>query len=202
MDDFGAVWEGAVNQLGPESLKTFLAAADEPVAFGSAGGGRRLGAVLAVFLSAPQGGGLAVLLTKRAAHLEAHPGQIAFPGGAVEPGDADFLAAALRETWEELGLAAEELEILGRRPLQPVLDRWLIHPHLAWWKAPRALRPDPAEVAAVIVTPLAELACQHQRGSWREKDPNLASRYLVAGGEVLWGATARILARLLDRLCP
>ncbi len=157
--------------------------------------GRRAGAVLLVFMDTSDGPGL--LFTKRAANLEEHPGQISFPGGAVEPEDRDFLAAALRETREEVGLASEELEVLSALPSQPVLDRWLIHPFTAWWTAPRPLAPDPVEVDHVIIATLSELRAQHQPGCWRNPDPTVC-RYLISG-ETLWGATARITARLLDQ---
>ncbi len=158
---------------------------------------RRPGAVMAIFLDTPDGPGL--LFTKRAPHLGEHPGQISFPGGAVEPFDPDFLAAALRETREEIGLSPHELEPLGPWPSQPVLDRWLIHPFAAWWPKPRPLTPAPAEVDRIIITPLAELFRQHSRECWLIPDPAQSCRYQV-GGDTLWGATARITGRALDAL--
>lgn len=158
---------------------------------------RRDGAVMVIFMDhAP---GSAVLFTKRAAALSEHAGQISFPGGRVEKGDLSLRLAALRETYEEVGIEAGELEILSALPPQPVLDHWLIHPFTAWWSAPRRLIPDPAEVDRVIVTPLAELTIQHQRECWHIPDPERACRYQVSG-ELLWGATARIIGRLLDSL--
>ena len=192
-----ASWEEWAG-LDAAAWRKCLAATDEPPSGPESFGKRRIGAVAAAFLLTPAAGP-AVLFTKRASHLDEHPSQISFPGGAVEPGDDDFWTAALREAGEEVGLAGAELEFLGRRPPQPVLDHWLIYPHLAWWAVPRPLQPDPAEVAEILIVPLADLARQHKPGSWRVPDPDLASRYLVVG-DILWGATARIIARLLDCL--
>ena len=158
---------------------------------------RKPGAVSVIFMETDDGP--ALVFTLRTPDLKEHAGQISFPGGAVEPDDPSLLDAAFRETWEEIGIAPEELEPLGALPLQPVLDYWVIHPFLAWWPRPRPLRPNPAEVARIIITPLTELVAQHQRECWLIPDPAKSCRYYISG-ETLWGATARIVGRLLDRL--
>jgi len=157
---------------------------------------RRPGAVSVIFTETETGP--ALVFTKRAADLEEHAGQISFPGGAVEPDDPSLRDAALRETWEEVGIEPEELEPLGTLPQQPVLDHWVIHPFLAWWPRPRPLTPSPAEVDRIIITPLSELLDQHRRECWLIPDPAQSCRYQISG-ETLWGATARIVGRLLDR---
>jgi len=182
-----------LSTLKPDDLK--ILTPGEPEATGD--NQRRLGAVLAIFLETEQGTSL--LFTKRAADLEEHAAQISFPGGAVEPGDRDYQAAALRETWEEIGIEAAELRIITALPCQPVLNTWLIHPFAAWWPSPRPLDPSPAEVERVIIAPLAELQHQHQKECWLEPDPELSCRYLISG-ELLWGATARITGRILEGL--
>lgn len=158
---------------------------------------RRAAAVTAIFLDGADGPSL--LFTKRSAGLGEHAGQISFPGGGVEDSDPSIQAAAFRETSEEIGIEAEELELWGPLPLQPVLDHWLIHPFAAWWERPRPLKPNPAEVDRVIVVSLNELRRQHQTECWMIPDPALSCLYRVSG-ETLWGATARITGRLLDSL--
>ena len=158
---------------------------------------RKIAAVLAVFLETEQGP--ALLFTKRSPALGEHAGQVSFPGGALDPDDADLQSAALREAREEVGLTAGELEVLAPLPLQPVLDRWLIYPFAAWWACPRPLKPSPGEVERIIISPLSELISQHRRDCWQIPDPSHSCRYFISG-ELLWGATARITGRLLDRL--
>lgn len=186
---------GSVISLKSEELREILAGMPGPGPENFPG--RRAGAVLAVFTETERGPGL--LFTKRAADLAEHAGQISFPGGAVEEGDQSLAAAAYRETEEEVGLAAEELEFLGPLPLQPVLQSWLIHPFAVWWPRPRALNYSPAEVEQVLIAPLAELMAQHQRECWLIPDPEKSCRYQI-GEELLWGATARITGKILDRL--
>lgn len=187
--------EEPFSQFRPENLKRHLKYLNNVAE--TTDSKRRDGAVMVIFMA--HRAGPAVLFTKRAADLSEHAGQISFPGGAVEKGDPNLKLAALRETYEEVGIEAGELEILSALPAQPVLDHWLIHPFTAWWGAPRPLRPDPAEVDRVIITPVADLAIQHQRECWLIHDPERACRYQVSG-ELLWGATARIIGRLLDGL--
>lgn len=160
-------------------------------------GKRKQGAVMVIFMSTKTGP--ALLFTKRAPDLEEHAGQISFPGGALEPSDAGHLSAALRETDEEVGIGPEELQVLSPLPLQPVLSSWMIFPFVAWWLKPRALCFNKSEVEQIIMHPLDDLLRQHQAGCWLIADPEHSCRYQL-DGEVLWGATAKITGRLLDRL--
>src|SRR6056297_1110083 len=98
--------------------------------------------------------GLTVLLTERTAHLHAHAGQISFPGGAFEPGDADAVAAALRETEEEVGLAPEQVEVVGRLDTYVTRTGFEVTPVVGLVRPPVLLRPDPFEVADVFEVPL------------------------------------------------
>ncbi len=157
----------------------------------------RLGAVLVIFAETEHGPG--ILFTKRAANLAEHAGQISFPGGAVEKNDESLQAAAYRETWEEVGIEARELDFIAPLPLQPVLQSWLIHPFAVWWAAPRPLNYNLTEVDEVLLAPLSDLVAQHQEKCWLIPDPEKSCRYRISG-ELLWGATARITGRLLDRL--
>lgn len=161
------------------------------------GAHRKAAAVMVIFTDTEDGPGL--LFTKRAASLGHHAGQISFPGGAIEADDDGSLAAALRETGEEVGIQARELEIWASLPSQPVLDSWLIHPFAAWWLEARKLAANPDEVEKIIIAPLKTLYEQHKADCWMTPDPAFSCRYEL-GGETLWGATARITGRLLDRI--
>jgi 8-oxo-dGTP pyrophosphatase MutT (NUDIX family) len=158
-------------------------------------GEHRRSAVLLLF---GQGGdGPDVLLTERAVGLRSHPGQVAFPGGALEPGDAGPAEAAVREAHEETGLDPSGVVVVGQFAdlYLPVSDH-VVTPVLAWWRTPSPVRAHPVEVARVVRVPVAELV-----------DP--AARFLVAHpsgfigpgfgvrGLFVWGFTAGILDRLL-----
>jgi 8-oxo-dGTP pyrophosphatase MutT (NUDIX family) len=165
-------------------------------------GGRR-SAVLILFgpSAAPRADGadgVDVLLTQRSDGLRSHAGQVAFPGGAVDPGDAGPEAAALRESWEETGLDADGVEVLGALPelyLPP--SGYVVTPVLAWWARPSAVGPvDPAEVAHVVRVPLSELLDPANRFSVRHPSGYVGPAF-AAGGLFVWGFTAGLLARIL-----
>lgn len=151
---------------------------------------------------------LDVLLLARAATLRAHPGQIAFPGGRLDPGDAGPVAAALREAREETGLDTDGVEVLGTLEAVPLdYSRHLVTPVIAWWARPSAVRVvDEAESADVFRTPVADLLDPKRRATtvlrrdgqeWRGPGfvvPHATGRYLV------WGFTAMVLDALFDRL--
>jgi 8-oxo-dGTP pyrophosphatase MutT (NUDIX family) len=160
---------------------------------------RRAAAVLVpIVLHEPE---LTVLLTQRTDHLASHAGQVAFPGGKIEPRE-DALAAALRETLEETGLDQSYIEPIGF--LDAYLTRTSFHvvPVVALVKPGFVLAPHEGEVAAVFEVPLRFLMSQenHARHSreWQGKQ-----RYFYAmpyGERYIWGATAGMIMNLYDRL--
>lgn len=146
--------------------------------------------------------GATVLLTRRTAHLSSHAGQIAFPGGRVEPGDADAEAAALRETEEEIGLPAERIDVLGRLDDYVTRTGFEVTPVVALVRPPFILRPDPNEVAEVFEVPLGFLMdpanCAVHDREWK----GLRRRFYAIpyGDRYIWGATAGMLVNLRDAL--
>jgi 8-oxo-dGTP pyrophosphatase MutT (NUDIX family) len=145
---------------------------------------------------------VSVILTTRASALKVHSGQIAFPGGKIEAGDADPAAAALREAWEEIGLEARYVEPLGY--LDPYLtgSGFLIQPIVGKVEPGFELRIDPQEVEDAFEVPLSFLMnADHHELRTREADGVFRRFYAMPYGErLIWGATAGILRNLYERL--
>jgi 8-oxo-dGTP pyrophosphatase MutT (NUDIX family) len=143
-----------------------------------------------------------LVLTKRASGLRHHPGQIALPGGKVDPGDADATAAALREAHEEIGLRPSQVALLGQLPSHRTVTGFAVTPVLSVIRGEFRPRAEPGEVDEVFVLPFRHIAdprsyrVEKRRwlGGWRS--------YYAApfGPYYLWGATARILLALAQRL--
>ncbi len=139
-----------------------------------------------------------VILTRRTEHLPRHPGEISFPGGLAALGEP-LPAAALREAEEELGLAPAEVELLGALP--PVHTRVtgiLIAPFVGALDHEPALRPNPGEIAQVLVLSLAQLAEVGAEVELERGGISFHTHVFDVEGEVVWGATGRIVRALLD----
>ena len=166
--------------------------------------GRKLrqAGVLIAFEETPAG--LRLYLTKRASHLRNHPGQIAFPGGKVDPGDADAQAAALREAHEEIGLDPANVEILGALPTHETVTNFAMTPILGRVRDVFDYRPEPGEVAEVFEVPLAHLADPARFAIEQRRWRGEIRRYYTVpyGPYYIWGATARMLRALADRMAP
>ncbi len=143
-----------------------------------------------------------VLLTQRSANLRNHSGQIAFPGGRIDPTDLSPEAAALRETREEIGLPAERIEVIGRLPDYVTGSGYRITPVLSIVRPGFALELNPAEVDAAFEVPLAFLMdpANHRRQSriWNERERFFYE--MPFGERYIWGVTAGIIRTLYERL--
>lgn len=148
-------------------------------------------------------GGVQVLLTQRTAHLRDHGGQVSFPGGRVEPDDADREATALRETAEEIGLAADRVTLLGRLPGYEIPSGFRITPVVGWVEPPFHVVPDAFEVADIFEAPLTHFLnpANYQRRQFHFCGRNRHYLAIPWDGRYIWGATAGMLycmCRLLD----
>jgi 8-oxo-dGTP pyrophosphatase MutT (NUDIX family) len=145
-----------------------------------------------------------LLFTRRSPALSHHSGQISFPGGSWDPGDDSLAATALRETYEELGIVPEQVQVVGAlTTVFTVVSNFLITPIVGWLgEGPVTLAPNPTEVAEVIEAPLAALADPaifHAEEWVRDGRPHPVYFYDF-GPYRIWGATARILHELLGLL--
>lgn len=143
-----------------------------------------------------------VILTKRSSALKHHPGQIAFPGGKQDDGDADIVAAALREADEEIGLPPDLVQVLGQLPEHETVTGFRVTPVVAVLNQPFQVVPEPGEVAEVFQVPLTHLINRDnyiiESRIWMG-----VRRYYFAvpyGPYYIWGATARILRGLAERM--
>jgi len=146
--------------------------------------------------------GMTVLLTQRTAHLSAHAGQISFPGGRIEEDDTDAIAAALRETEEEVGLPRDHITVISRLDTYVTGTGFEITPVVGIVAPPMPISIDPFEVAEAFEVPLAFILDRrnHQR---IERDMGAHSRsyyVLPYDGRNIWGATAGILVNLAEVL--
>jgi 8-oxo-dGTP pyrophosphatase MutT (NUDIX family) len=140
-----------------------------------------------------------LLMIQRAARMRAHAGQPAFPGGAVDEGDADARAAALREAVEETGLAAEGVRLIGQLP-----DLWLsvsgfvVTPVIAWWEEPSEVwAREPDEVESVTRVRLADLLDPGNRVNVRHPSGYVGPGFRV-NDMLVWGFTGGLIDLILD----
>jgi len=140
-----------------------------------------------------------VLLTQRTAHLSTHAGQIAFPGGKLDETDADAAAAAMREAYEEVGLAPDWLEVLGQMPLYTTGSAFMVTPVVALVRPGFTLQPNAFEVSDVFEVPLAFLMNpanhRHHQVHWQGVPRQWLSMPYHDGVQerFIWGATAGML---------
>lgn len=140
------------------------------------------------------------IFTERHADLRKHAGEISFPGGRQDPGET-LLETALREADEEIGLAPDDVQILGALPpMGTFVSGFRIHPYVGVFPAAREWTVSPREVARVLEFPLADLAAAHRSERLWSKGVPVRTSTFAMGEHLIWGATARILHGFLGRL--
>jgi 8-oxo-dGTP pyrophosphatase MutT (NUDIX family) len=182
-----------------ESVRRVLAARERMETPSSAL--QRASVLLALFATEP-GEAPHLWLVRRSEGVRTHRGQVALPGGKREPSDADFLATALRESHEEIGLRPIDVEVLGVLDDRETITGYLITPYVGWIANPFTPEPLASEVARVFAAPLAAFAEEPRRTRipWQGSEREVLS-YDVAG-EVVWGATASILRHFVELITP
>jgi 8-oxo-dGTP pyrophosphatase MutT (NUDIX family) len=147
------------------------------------------------------GGELHAVFTKRRDDLRRHPGEISFPGGRYDEGESDLRATALREAHEEIGLPAEAVEIVGAlQPTPTIATGYAVYPFVGLIEPGRTWTLSAREVAEVIELPLSALRAGYGRRRLLRRGLPIRTDTYVVADHLIWGATARILSDLFDRL--
>ena len=147
------------------------------------------------------GGRLHAVFTRRRDDLRRHAGEISFPGGRQDPGEADLRRTALREAEEEIGLPGEAVELIGAlQPTPTIATNYAVYPFVGLIEPGRTWTPSAAEVDAVLELPLDRLRAGSERRRLRRRGVPFRTDVYVVDEHLIWGATARILADLLRRI--
>jgi 8-oxo-dGTP pyrophosphatase MutT (NUDIX family) len=148
-------------------------------------------------------GELVAVLTERRADLRRHAGEISFPGGRRDEGDVDLVATALREAHEEIGLPPEAVEVIGAlQPTPTIATGYAVYPFVGLIEPGQDWKLSPREVAEVLELPLAALSAGYGRRRLIRRGIPIRTDTYIVDDRLIWGATARILADLFDRLGP
>ncbi|MBV9336745.1 MAG: CoA pyrophosphatase [Solirubrobacterales bacterium] len=148
-------------------------------------------------------GRLHAVFTKRHNDLRRHPGEISFPGGRYDEGEPDLRATALREANEEIGLPSDAVDIVGAlQPTATIATGYAVYPFVGLIAAGRRWKPSAGEVAEVLELPLDTLLMGYARRRLLRRGVPIRTDTYVVGDHLIWGATARILADLFDRIGP
>ncbi|MFP4469692.1 MAG: NUDIX hydrolase [Bacteroidales bacterium] len=181
----------AQRKLEPVTRKTYLETADQNKA--------RYSGVMALFYACDDQ--IRLVFIRRTEYNGVHSGQISFPGGRYEPGDENLKETALRETFEEIGVPADKINVIGKlTDLYIPPSNFMVEPYVGYLDAPLQFVPDPAEVNEIFSVSLDDLL---KTKNLQTKTIETAGRkidvacYFVEG-KVIWGATSMILSELLD----
>jgi 8-oxo-dGTP pyrophosphatase MutT (NUDIX family) len=146
---------------------------------------------------------LTTVFTERRADLRRHAGEISFPGGRQDEPDEDLRMTALREADEEIGLPASEVELVGALPpVGTFVTGYRIYPFVGRIPPGRVWTLQESEVAQVLEFSLADLVAGHEMKRLVRKGVPIKTPTYTVDGHLIWGATARIVQSLLERLAP
>jgi 8-oxo-dGTP pyrophosphatase MutT (NUDIX family) len=149
-----------------------------------------------------EGGRLHAVFTKRPADMRRHAGEISFPGGRMDD-DEDLRDTALREAEEEIGLAREQVQVVGALPpTGTIVTNYAVYPFVGLTGSGNVFRPNPMEVDQVVELALHDLIDGFERKRLIRRGVPIKTDTYTVGGHLIWGATARILGTLLERLRP
>lgn len=165
---------------------------------------RAPGSVKAAVLVAlyEEGGRLHAVFTKRPADMRRHAGEISFPGGRMDDHE-DLRDTALREAEEEIGLAREQVQVVGALPpIGTIVTNYAVYPFVGLTGSGNAFRPNPMEVDQVVELALPDLIDGFERKRLIRRGVPIKTDTYTVGGHLIWGATARILGTLLERVRP
>ena len=147
------------------------------------------------------GGELHAVFTRRREDLRRHPGEISFPGGRQDDDETDLRLTALREAEEEIGLPPRAVELVGAlQPTPTIATNYAVYPFVGLIEPGRAWQPSANEVAEVMEVPLRTLRAGYERRRLMRRGVPFRTDVYVVGEDVIWGATARMVGDLLDRL--
>jgi 8-oxo-dGTP pyrophosphatase MutT (NUDIX family) len=183
----------------PEQLREVLLTAEEAAAMDAPG--RTDAAVLVpLYLDS---GALHAVFTKRREDLKRHAGEISFPGGRQDAPDEDLRTTALREAYEEIGLPPQEVELVGALPPTPtIVTNYRIHPFVGVIKAGHEWTPQPTEVEEILELSLPEVQAGFEMKRLIRRGVPFKTPTYTVDGNLIWGATARIVQTLLERIAP
>ena len=147
------------------------------------------------------GGSLHAVFTRRREDLRRHAGEISFPGGRQDEPDEDLVRTALREAEEEIGLPSDAVEILGAlQPTPTIATNYAIYPFVGRIEPGHVWKPSASEVAEVLELSLDDLRAGYGRRRLLRRGVPFRTDVYVVDDNLIWGATARILGDLLDRV--
>jgi 8-oxo-dGTP pyrophosphatase MutT (NUDIX family) len=183
----------------PDQLRELLLTPEQAAEL-DAPGTKDAGVLIPLYLDA---GELHAVFTKRREDLKRHAGEISFPGGRQDFPDEDLRVTALRETEEEIGLPRDEVEMVGALPpTGTFVTGYRIHPFVGVIKPGHDWAPAPSEVEEVLELSLQDLVRGFEMQRLIRKGVPFKTPTYTADGHFVWGATARIVQELLERLEP